>query len=152
MENPKHEVVFTIADIRHVEQMYEIEKEVFSSPWSYESMTEDVCVHDIAIYIVGTYEDKVVSYVGMWCVREEAHIMNIAVKKEFRKKGIGKLMMRKMLYTASQKKVKTLTLEVRKSNTAAIRLYESVGFVKGGLRKKYYTDTKEDAIIMNKIL
>ena len=132
--------------------MYGIEKTVFPVPWSYESFSQDVCEHEIAEYIVGLIGDEVISYAGFWHVLEESHITNIAVKKEYRRRGIGGKMLEIIFKKAKDLNVKTMTLEVRESNLAAIAMYEKAGFTTGGRRKKYYTDNYEDALIMNKVL
>lgn len=152
MDNPERTIQYKLADKNHVDQMHEIEEAVFPLPWSYESLYQDVCQNEIAIYIVGLSGEEVVSYAGFWYVNEESHITNIAVKENFRKQGIAKEMMRVFFEIAKELGVKTMTLEVRASNEAAITLYEKTGFFKAGLRKKYYPDNDEDAIIMNKVL
>jgi ribosomal-protein-alanine N-acetyltransferase len=80
---------------------------------------------------------------------EEAHITNIAVKEDYRERGIGSSMMQVLCDTAADMGVKTMTLEVRESNMKAIRMYEKIGFSKVGRRKRYYSDNFEDAIVMN---
>jgi len=146
------EVHFKIADESHVDQMYKIEKSVFPIPWSYESFMLDVCEHEIALYVVGICNDEVISYAGLWHVLEESHITNIAVKEEFRRMGIGCKMMEILFDAARKLNVKSMTLEVRESNKAAIAMYEKSGFEIAGRRKRYYTDNYEDALIMNKII
>ncbi len=152
MEKVECKIQFKTADSSHVGQMHEIEESVFPVPWSYESLASDVCEHEIAVYVVGLCKDEVVSYAGLWHVLEESHITNIAVKKKYRRIGIGKKMIKILLDTARELDVKSVTLEVRESNVAAIGLYEKAGFFKANRRKKYYTDNFEDAIIMNKVL
>lgn len=152
MVKPDCIIKYKLADENHVDQMYEIEEAVFPIPWSYESLYQDVCQHEIAVYVVGICGEEVVSYAGLWYVHEESHITNIAVKENYRRRGIGKEMMRVLFKIAKDLGVKTMTLEVRASNEAAVSMYENTGFYKAGLRKKYYTDNNEDAIIMNKNL
>ena len=149
MENSKHTIEYYLADSRHVDQMHEIEEMTFSVPWSYKSLFDDVCNHDISLYIVGMCGDELISYAGLWYVMEESHITNIAVKESFRRRGIGVEMMNRLFDAAGKLHVKTMTLEVRESNTAAISLYEKIGFIKEGRRKGYYADNYEDALIMN---
>ena len=146
------QVQYKIADASHVDQMHEIEISVFPVPWSYESFVQDVCEHEIAIYVVGICNGKVVSYAGLWHVLEESHVTNIAVKEEFRRMGIGGSMMEILFDEARKLNVKSMTLEVRESNKAAIAMYEKSGFAVAGRRKRYYTNNFEDALIMNKTL
>lgn len=144
-------ILFVPADAGHVDEMYEIEKEVFSTPWSHESLLKDVCSHEIAVYIVGTVKEHVVSYAGFWFVLDEAHITNVAVKPGYRRMGIGDTMMRRVLDIAWAKGIATISLEVRASNTPALNLYKKLGFIQCGLRKGYYPDTGEDAVLMTRL-
>ncbi|MBN2557555.1 MAG: ribosomal protein S18-alanine N-acetyltransferase [Clostridia bacterium] len=152
MGNNWNEIKFVPADESHIDQMHEIEKSSFSIPWSYDSLYQDVCEHEISVYIAGICNGEVVAYAGLWYVLEESHVTNIAVREDFRNRGVGGLMMEHMFSEAKRLGVRTMTLEVRESNAAAIRLYEKTGFYKVGIRKKYYPDTDENAIIMNRML
>ena len=152
MEKAKHNIQFKVADSRHVDQMHDIEEAVFPVPWSYESMAQDVCEHEIAVYIVGMCGAEVVAYAGLWYVLEESHVTNIAVKEGYRRQGIGGNMLKILFDSARELNVKTMTLEVRESNDSAIAMYEKAGFIQVSRRKKYYSDNLEDAIIMNKEL
>lgn len=152
MENSSCSIEFRIAEEQHVKQMHEIEEAVFPVPWSYESLFQDVCQHEIAVYIVGLHEDEVVSYGGFWFVLDEAHVTNLAVKKSFRRLGVGGAMMDVLFSAAAKIGVKSMTLEVRRSNDPAIALYKKKGFEKAGIRRKYYADNGEDAILMTKNL
>lgn len=91
---------------------------------------------------------EVVGYMGMWIIVDEAHITNIAVHPQARRQQIAELAVRQMMLVAKERGAERMTLEVRKSNEAAIGLYEKVGFVNYGLRKNYYIEPREDAIIM----
>ncbi|MEQ8163673.1 MAG: ribosomal protein S18-alanine N-acetyltransferase, partial [Smithellaceae bacterium] len=87
-------------------------------------------------------------YMIFWIVADEAHLHNVAVKKEFRRQGLARGFMNIMKEIAKQAGVKYQTLEVRESNAGAINLYRKCGFVVKGRRPLYYTDTHEDALIM----
>lgn len=104
--------------------------------------------NSFAYYVVALKEGKVVGYGGMWIILDEAHITNVAVHPAFRMKHIGRALMLEMMRRALFAGVTRMTLEVRPSNYAARRLYTALGFEERGLRKRYYTDTNEDAIIM----
>jgi len=93
-------------------------------------------------------ESIVGGYMIFWIVADEAHLHNVAVKKEFRRQGLARGFMNIMKEIAKQAGVKYQTLEVRESNTGAINLYRKCGFVVKGRRPLYYTDTHEDALIM----
>jgi [ribosomal protein S18]-alanine N-acetyltransferase len=92
--------------------------------------------------------DIVVGFVGGWIMADELHITEIAVRGDRRGRGIGRLMLISIIEIGIQLKATLGTLEVRVSNTTAQKLYEQFGFAKVGVRKAYYTDNKEDAIIM----
>lgn len=137
--------------INHIDGIMDIEKDSFAIPWSRKSI-EDELKNKLAIYFVALYDDKVVGYAGMWHVVTEGHITNIAVHKDYRKQGIGDKLVKKLIETAEEKEMIGLTLEVRPSNEAAMRLYKNNGFKLEGIRKEYYEDNKEDAYIMWKML
>jgi [ribosomal protein S18]-alanine N-acetyltransferase len=88
-------------------------------------------------------------FAGIWMLVDEAHITNIAVRSEYRGKGIGGLLLIAIFDLASELNASFLTLEVRASNQTAQKLYERYGFMRTGLRRGYYLDNREDAIIMS---
>lgn len=90
----------------------------------------------------------VLGYVGFWVVASETHISTIAVHPDARRQGLGELLLSQVIDFALEKDAEFVTLEVRESNTAAQRLYGKYGFQRTGRRKRYYTDTREDALIM----
>lgn len=147
-----NKITFVKADAEHVDEMHEIEEQVFPTPWSYNSLYEDVVNHKSAYYTVGLVNGKVISYAGFWFVIDEAHITNVAVKPEFRRKGIGKKMMELLLAEAKRRGIVTISLEVRQGNTVARNLYTGLGFRANGLRKRYYQDNGEDAVLMSLFL
>ncbi len=133
---------------KHVDQVAEIEKAIFPHPWSRRSFLDELMQNRLASYIVAVTGNKVVGYAGMWLILDEAHITNVAVHPGYRKKGIGKALMLELIRRAIIAGIVKMTLEVRPSNTAARHLYAMLGFEEKGLRRHYYTDTGEDAIIM----
>lgn len=132
------------ADIDHV---VAVENASFSSPWARQSFCEEL-ENKLAYYLLATSGDAVIGYVGMWIIIDEAHITNVAVLPSHRRLGIGEAMMQEALVVAKSKGACAMTLEVRASNLAAKNLYEKLGFKPSGVRKNYYEDTQEDAIIM----
>ena len=94
-------------------------------------------------------EQYIYGFAGFWIMADEAHIINIAVREQFSRQGIGELLLISMIDLATELKAHIITLEVRPSNTAALGLYDKYGFVQVGLRHGYYTDNKEDGIIMS---
>ena len=131
----------------HINEVYQIELDTFAIPWTRGNFEKEL-VNPIAIYIVALEQNKVIGYAGMWHVVNEGHIINVAVKEEKRRKGVGTLLIKKLTEIAIEKEMTGLTLEVRISNTAGQRLYHKFGFKAEGIRRKYYSDTGEDAIIM----
>ncbi|HEU5315131.1 MAG TPA: ribosomal protein S18-alanine N-acetyltransferase [Chloroflexota bacterium] len=93
-------------------------------------------------------DPPVVGYGGLWLMVDEAHVTSIAVRPEFRGRGLGQLLMLALFDVALQKDARWVTLEVRVSNTGAQNLYKKLGFREAGIRPRYYTDNNEDAVIM----
>ena len=116
--------------------------------WSKESFFNELS-NDLAKYFCAFNEDGVlVGYAGIWRILEEAHITNISVKPDFRRKKFGETLLKTIIDFCYREGVKYLTLEVRVSNQKAINLYEKSGFKSLGVRKAYYQDNNEDALIM----
>lgn len=130
-----------------IDRVYEIECDSFSIPWSKESLSQEM-ENPLAFYSVALVDEKIVAYGGLWAVMGEGEITNIAVQNTYRKKGIGKQVLKDLLERARQNKVFSITLEVRSSNQAAQSLYMSYGFTPIAIRKKYYQKPEEDAVIM----
>ncbi|WP_058486303.1 ribosomal protein S18-alanine N-acetyltransferase [Defluviitalea phaphyphila] len=137
---------------KHINKVYEIEKLCFSMPWSKESLRKEIEENDLAYYILVLDGDDIAGYAGMWIILDEGHITNIAVHPKFRGKGFGELLVNSLIKECKKRKLTSITLEVRKSNTIAINLYTKFGFKNKGVRKRYYEDTGEDAIIMWKYI
>lgn len=144
----KQEALVRPMELKDVDEVWDIEKLSFSLPWSRESFEQEMNSNDKARYIVAALGDTIVGYGGMWFIIDEAHITNIAVHPDYRQRKIGEMIVEGMLRTAKESGIISLTLEVRVSNTPAINLYRKLGFEEYGIRKGYYTDTGEDALIM----
>lgn len=138
----------TTMTTKHLSFVTKIEEDCFAIPWDESSFLNELKNNKMAIYIVAILDDEVVAYAGMWHVINEGHITNLAVKKEHRQKKIGSLLVQELLKIASQKEMIGITLEVRVSNTHAQALYKKNGFILEGIRKEYYDDNREDALIM----
>lgn len=130
-----------------LEDVYSIEKAVFTMPWSYDSFADTLKLPN-TIYLVAELQGKIVGYIGIWKVLDEGDITNVAVGEDSRNMGIGQSLISKAIRIAREEGIKDLTLEVRKSNKAAIFLYEKNGFKSVGIRPDFYEQPKEDAIIM----
>ncbi|WAM34030.1 ribosomal protein S18-alanine N-acetyltransferase [Caldicellulosiruptor morganii] len=130
-----------------IDSVYEIEKLSFSVPWSRESFLAEM-ENENAIYFVYEEDSKVWGFAGMYHIIDEGHITNIAVHPQKRKQGIGRALLSALLCYAKENGMVALTLEVRSKNIPAISLYKRFGFEEAGLRKNYYTNPPDDAIIM----
>ena len=131
----------------HLADVCEIAIFSFPIPWSYDSFSNELN-NKLATYIVASKNDKVVGFGGIWVIFDESHITNIAVHPDYRGLGIGDILMEALIKKSYDKGSKDITLEVRRSNVVAQNLYKKYGFAQDGIRKKYYQDNGEDAIIM----
>ncbi len=132
----------------YIDGVMVVENLSFKIPWSRQAFVDEITTNDMAIYFVALCNEQVIGYGGMWKIFDEGHITNIAVHPEFRRCGAASGIIEKILEISEIKGVKSLTLEVRKSNAAAQNLYGKYGFKSEGIRKGYYSDTGEDALIM----
>lgn len=131
-----------------IEDVLEIEREAFSTPWSREAFRIEIEENLLAKYFVAEVDKRPIGYGGMWLILNECHITNIAVKKAYRGKGVGKKILEAMILFCDLQGIQRMTLEVRKSNVVAQSLYKKYDFIEQGIRPKYYTDNNEDAVIM----
>lgn len=132
----------------HIDGVLAVEEATFSIPWTRKDFEREVKENAMAIYFVAMDGEKVVGYAGMWHVVTEGHITNVGVLQEYRRQGIGALLMENLERVALEREMIGITLEVRINNEPAQRLYYKYGFRAEGIRKNYYADTHEDAIIM----
>jgi [ribosomal protein S18]-alanine N-acetyltransferase len=137
---------------RDLAEILEIERDSFPTPWS-PGLFRNEMENSISRMLVGKTvrerEIEVVGYVVFWRVADEIHIHNIAVRRDLRKCGIASRLLSKVIRDCLQEGARFVTLEVRRSNLPAQKLYESFGFTVRGVRCGYYTDTGEDALIMS---
>lgn len=134
----------TAADIENV---IAIERASFQFPWSTRFFLDELQV-DCARSILAEVDGRIVGYVLFWFLPEEVDIHNIAVHPDFRRRGIGRLLLEQVVDSARRQERLRVTLDVRFSNAPAQNLYRSFGFVIRGLRKGYYSDNGEDALVM----
>ena len=125
----------------------EIEIKSFALPWKRDTFYE-VVQRENTVYIVGELDGKVIAYAGAWLSFNEAEVMSLAVEENFRERGIGTKLFAELIKFCKERGATAITLEVRPSNAAAIKLYESFGLKSVGRRPKYYIDNGEDALIM----
>lgn len=129
-----------IADVCKTEEAY------IETPWGYNELFSDI-TNENAFYVCIRKDNEFAGYGGMRFNLFDADITNIAVNENFRRTGIGTLILKELIKKAEEKKLESIFLEVNQNNENAIKLYEKCGFKKEGIRKKYYNN-KDDAIIM----
>ena len=134
--------------LKDVDAVHQIESESFSSPWSRGAFEDELIENKCARYLVAETGGEIVAYAGCWMVLDECHITNIAVKKDKRGKGYGRLITQELIQYATNLGASYVTLEVRRTNHTAQSLYRSLNFLQVGCRKRYYEDNGEDAILM----
>lgn len=132
----------------HIDDIAVIENLCFKIPWSRQSIEEEITGNKLAFYLCARADGRIAGYAGMWHICDEGHITNIAVHPEYRKIGIGSMLLQRLVSHARSIGISSMTLEVRKSNIPAQKLYRKFGFVDAGVRKGYYADNNEDALIM----
>jgi ribosomal-protein-alanine N-acetyltransferase len=140
--------VFRSMTLDDVATIVRIERESFTSPWSEEAFRTELTQNLFARYMVMELGGIILGYGGMWIIVDEAHVTNIAVDERYRGRGLGERLLREMMRTAVWLGARRMTLEVRVSNDTAQSLYRKLGFEPSGLRPGYYSDNREDALIM----
>ena len=131
----------------HIPQMVELEKICFSLPWTADMIMSELN-NPSCLYLAAVDGDTLVGYIGVQTVLDEGYINNVAVRPEYRRKGIAAALISLLINEARAIGLAFMTLEVRESNAPAIALYEKLGFTTVGRRKNYYEKPREDAILM----
>lgn len=143
------EVQIRVANPGDIDAMTELDAICFSSPWSRASFEAELTTNRLAWYLVAEEaHGGIIGYAGLWAIEDEGHITNVAVHPDYRRKHLGSILVGMLIEQTKNAGLKRFTLEVRVSNQAAIDLYEKFGFVSAGVRKGYYEDNNEDAMIM----
>ncbi len=140
-------IIIRDMDPKDIPFVVEIEQDSFSMPWSRNAFYSEV-YSPLSYHKVATYMGNIVGYICIWIIGTDAHILNLAVHRNWRRMGIASSLLMEALKDMLFKRVEFIDLEVRASNMAAIRLYEKFGFKPVGIRKGYYEAPKEDAVIM----
>ncbi|MCC6485441.1 MAG: ribosomal protein S18-alanine N-acetyltransferase [Armatimonadetes bacterium] len=124
-----------------------IERQCFTTPWSENAYRTELS-NQCAEYYVAWMDGQLVGYIGMWLVMDEVHVTTLGVAEQRRGMRIGERLLVRVLDAAREREAQRVTLEVRKSNDVARSLYKKYGFREAAIRKGYYSDNQEDAIIM----
>jgi ribosomal-protein-alanine N-acetyltransferase len=159
--------------LQDIPQVVQIEHEAFPSPWSATNFRYDLLFNRAAQYLVAyrelseierreswlkglishlfskNEEQLILGYAGLWFMADDAHLVNIAVREGYRRQGIGEHLLISAIDIAMERNASVITLEVRPSNKVAQALYRKYGFIEVGVRRGYYYDTKEDALLMS---
>ncbi|WP_199624434.1 ribosomal protein S18-alanine N-acetyltransferase [Paenibacillus alkalitolerans] len=142
------DVTFRMMRQQDIPAICEIEVESFTAPWSEAAFMNELTQNHFAHYTVMEYEGRIIGYGGMWIIIDEAHITNIAVRAAYRGRKLGERLLAELAVKAYRLGAARMTLEVRVSNVVAQRLYAKFGFRGVGVRRGYYSDNGEDALIM----
>ncbi|HWJ02708.1 MAG TPA: ribosomal protein S18-alanine N-acetyltransferase [Verrucomicrobiae bacterium] len=148
LEQAGEEFCVVPMELSHLDEVLKIEEQSFPTPWSKYAFTCELLDNDFSRYFCLIYGDRVIGYMGVWIILDEAHITNVAISPEYRNQRLGDYLMQVVTQNCLALGAVRMTLEVRVSNLAAQNLYTRLGFKSAGIRRGYYTDTKEDAIIM----
>lgn len=131
-----------------VDQVMVVEHNAFDVPWSRHAFENELINNHFAFYFVAQYDTRIIGYCGVWIIVDEAHITNLAVLSQYRGRKVGETLLRHVILYAKSKQARTISLEVRVSNDVAKNLYRKLGFRSGGIRKNYYSNNGEDALVM----
>lgn len=144
-------MIFREMLVEDLDQVVEIEENLFSVPWTREGFLTYLIKKDTIFFVVEEKE-RILGYCSMMTVLDEGDILNVAVRKDRQKEGIGQFLMDSIIRMAYMQGIKLIHLEVRESNGTARRLYERMGFKEDGLRKNYYENPVENAVLMTREL
>ncbi len=144
-------VMITNMEKIHIEQVARLECECFHNPWSENALLESM-QNEHYIFAVALIDSEIVGYGGMYVILDEGNITNIAVNNAYRRQGIAEKIINYLIDKSYEKCANVINLEVRESNIPAINIYTRLGFQKLGIRKKFYSNPVENAILMCKKL
>lgn len=138
-------------EVRHLDALAELERVCFSAPWTRAGLAAEL-QNPGAVFAVAELGDEVAGYAGMNCVLDECYVDNVAVFPQHRRKGIARTLMECLTAAARTRDASFISLEARVSNTGAVALYEGLGFREAGRRPGFYSNPREDALILTKYL
>jgi len=134
-------------DLSDIPFIFQEETKIFGKSLGEKTLYNEVMYNKLSKYFTAVVDNKRVGYIGCWLTIPNAEVLNLLVVDKFRGNGIGKLLVNKVVEICKEEKIEMITLEVRLSNEIGINLYKSLGFIKGTIRKKYYSNG-EDALLM----
>lgn len=141
-------VVYRKMEYADVPAIHAIEVASFPVPWTLDSFYYELEQNQFSHYLVAEEDGDIIGFCGMWLTIDAAQITNVAVNQAARGRKIGEALMVEAMRVAREAGMETMNLEVRVSNEVALNLYRKLGFMDGGIRKGYYTDNFEDALVM----
>ncbi len=141
------DIIIRKMDLSDVPFVYEEEIKIFGKSLGEMTLYNEILYNKMSRYFIALVDNKRVAYTGSWLTAPNAEILNLFVLEEYRGHGIGKKLVDEVIKVCNKEDIEMLTLEVRVSNSYAIRMYENIGFKVGTIRKKYY-ENKEDALLM----
>jgi ribosomal-protein-alanine N-acetyltransferase len=142
-------IVERLTDDNDLDAVVALEAASFTNPWTRDMLTRELAQPTSArVYVLRLTEVRVAAFCSCWVIADELHINTVAVDPVRRRQGLGRALMVQVLAEVALEGVRRATLEVRRSNAAALRLYEGLGFAVAGVRKRYYTHPEEDALIL----
>lgn len=142
------DILLRKATINDLEGICNVEIRSFTAPWTKDAFYNEFVQNHFAHYLVLVDEGMIIGYCGVWIIIDEAHVTNIAILPEYRGRKLGESLLKQVMNYAQLNHAKSMSLEVRVSNNVARNLYKKLGFQEGGIRKGYYQDNYEDAIVM----
>jgi ribosomal-protein-alanine N-acetyltransferase len=142
------QVTLSVMRRRHVRDVLAIEREVYPRPWSAALFFSELAQKSSRHYLVAHHGRSLVGYGGLMCHLDEGHITTLAVRPDFQHRRVGSQVLLALVEEARSRPVRSLALEVRVANWPAQRLYSWFGFRPVGVRKNYYAETGEDALVM----
>ncbi len=145
-------IVVRAASVRDLKAIWEIEEASYATPWPKETFFVDITFNGDAKYFVALLDKHIVGFIGGWFKDGKLHIVNVATHPSSRGLGIARQLVCFLLDLARDLKMGSAFLEVRRSNAAAQKLYEGLGFSVTGLKQMYYPDNMEDGLLMTKEL
>lgn len=145
---PELEVTISAMRRRHLRSVLRIEAKVYPRPWTLGLFLSELAIRQSRVYIVARVAGAVVGYGGLMVIADDGHVATLAVDPRWQQHKVATRLLLILVRTAIERGCRALTLEVRVSNTAAQELYRRFGFVPAGIRKGYYPENNEDALVM----